>query len=443
MIRLKTFSQGIHLFEEKSPTAGKIIRKVSLPEEVILLLQQHIGAPGQPLVKRGDQVKRGDKIADSKSFVSVPLHASISGVITAIKPAPHPAGGKAKAIFIKREKEKEEEAWSVENKPEVNLSHFSVQEIRDRVREAGIVGLGGAAFPTHVKLTPPQGKLIDVVILNGCECEPYLTGDHRLMLERPDDCLFGLKAVIKAVGAQRGYLGIENNKRDAIALFRDKTAGEENIEVVPLKTKYPQGGEKILVKAILKREVPSGGLPLDVGVVVSNVGTAVAISECLKMNKPLIERVVTVSGSAVEKPVNLLVPLGITFAAILRECALSRSKVIRVIMGGPMMGISQATLEVPVIKGTTAILALSDEEVSVPTDDPCIHCGRCVDHCPTGLLPVELARLIRAGQWERLKNYHLMDCIECGCCAYVCPAGIPIVQLIKLGKLELRKKNSS
>jgi len=440
MMRLRTFSQGIHPAHRKSSTQDEKIRRISPPKEVILPLQQHIGAPCQSLVKKGEEVKKGDKIAEAGSFVSAPIHASISGKITAVELSIHPAGGKFKSIFIRGEGK--EEDWKGGDEKNTDLSELEPQEIRNRVKEAGIVGLGGATFPTHVKLTPPKEKPLDTVILNGCECEPYLTGDHRLMLEEPEKCLFGLKAIIKAVGARRGYVGIENNKMDAIALFQDKVAGEENVEVIPLRTQYPQGGEKMLVKAILNREVPSEGIPLDVGVVVSNIGTAVAIAECLKFNKPLIERVVTVSGSVVRKPANLLVPLGTPFATFLEECDVKVDKMDRVIMGGPMMGISQATLRVPVVKGTTAILVLRKEEVRSPLEDTCIRCAQCVDHCPLGLIPAELARLVKNSKWERLKDYHIMDCMECGCCAYVCPARIPIIQLIKLGKAEVQTKDA-
>jgi len=440
MMRLKTFRQGIHPAYKKSSTQDEKIRRISPPREVILPLQQHIGAPCQSLVKRGDEVRKGDRIAEAASFVSAPIHASISGKVTAVELAPHPVVGKFKSISIRGEGA--EEDWEGLHENNIDLSQLDPQGIRDRVKEAGIVGLGGATFPTHVKLTPPKKKPVDTVILNGCECEPYLTGDYRLMLEEPDKCLFGLKATIRAVGAERGYVAIENNKMDAVALFQDKVAGDDNIEVVALRTKYPQGGEKMLVKAILNREVPSEGIPLDVGVVVSNVGTAVAITECLTLNKPLIERVVTVSGSMVRKPANLLVPLGTPFATFLEECDVDVDKVDRVIMGGPMMGISQSTLQVPVVKGTTAILVLREEEVMVPLEDACIRCARCVDHCPLSLVPAELARLAKNSKWERLRDYHIVDCMECGCCAYVCPARIPIVQLIKLGKAQLQTMDS-
>ena len=439
MMRLRTFRQGIHPAHKKSSTQGKKIRRISPPKEVILPLQQHIGAPCQSLVQKGDEVRKGDKIAEADAFVSAPIHASISGKISSVDPASHPAGGKFRSISIRGTGE--EEDWEGGDEKNTDLSELDPQEIRNRVKEAGIVGLGGASFPTHVKLTPPKNQPVDTVILNGCECEPYLTGDHRLMLEEPDECLFGLKAIIKAVGAQRAYVGIENNKMDAIALFRDKVAGEENIEVIALRTKYPQGGEKMLVKAILNREVPSEGIPLGVGVVVSNVATAVAIAECLKFSKPLVERVVTVSGSVVRKPANLLVPLGTPFATFVEECDVDTDKMDRVIMGGPMMGISESTLQVPVVKGTTAILVLRKEEVRSPLEDTCIRCAQCVDHCPVGLLPAELARLVKNSKWESLRDYHIMDCMECGCCTYVCPARIPIVQLIKLGKAEVQTKD--
>ncbi|MEA1964820.1 MAG: electron transport complex subunit RsxC, partial [Candidatus Aerophobetes bacterium] len=405
------------------------------PSRVILPLSQHTGAPGRPLVKKGDLVEEGKKIADSSSFISSPIHASISGKIASIKRMPHPVMGEMEAIVIEGNGERKN--WEEKR---VDLSSLKKDEIRKIVREAGIVGLGGAAFPTHVKLTPPKDKPIDTVILNGCECEPYLTGDYRLMLERPDDCICGLKIIIKATDAKRGYIGIENNKPRAIKLMRNKLKNEDNLKVIPLKTKYPEGGEKMLIKAVLDREVPAGGLPLDVGVIVNNVGTAVAIFEAIKYKKPLMERVVTVTGEAVNKPANFLVPLGTPFSCLLEKCEGLKENAKKVMMGGPMMGISQHTLDVPVIKGTSGILVFGEEEIELEEEKPCIKCARCVDHCPMSLLPTFLARLIKNERWQELKDYNIMDCIECGCCSYVCPSKIPIVHLIKQGKLELRKE---
>jgi len=432
---MKTFKQGIHLSEMKELSEDKKIEKL-FPSRVILPLSQHTGAPCKPLVKKGDLVEEGEKIADSSSFISSPIHASISGKITLIGKMPHPVMGEMEAIVIEGNSKKRKN-WE-EN--EVDLSSLKKDEIRKIVREAGIVGLGGAAFPTHVKLTPPKDKPINTVILNGCECEPYLTGDYRIMLERADDCIYGLKIIMRATDAKIGYISIENNKPKAISLMRSKLKNEDNIKVVPLKTKYPEGGEKMLIKAVLNREVPVGGLPLDVGVVVNNVGTAVAIFEAVKYSKPLIERVVTVTGEAVNKPANFLVPLGTPFSYLLEKCGKLKENAKKVIMGGPMMGISQYTLDVPVIKGTSSILVFTEEEIELEEEKPCIKCARCVDHCPMGLLPTVLARLVKNERWQELRDYNIMDCIECGCCTYVCPSKIPIVHLIKRGKLQLRKE---
>jgi len=430
---IKTIKRGIHLKDKKESKEEKIKR--IFPPWVILPLRQHIGAPCKPLVKVGDKVEEGEKIAESSSFVSSPIHSSISGKITAIKKIPHPLGGENISILIERDKE-ERKNW--ENKNNKNLSELNSEEIRNKIQEAGIVGLGGAAFPTHVKLTPPPKKPINTVILNGCECEPYLTSDYRLMMERPDDCIYGLKIIMKAVKAKRGFVAIENNKSKAITLIKEKLKKEKNIKIVSLKTKYPQGAEKMLISSILKKEVPSKGLPLDVGAVVDNVGTAVAISEAIKWDKPLIERVITVSGSGIRRKVNLLVPIGTPLSYIIEKCGGLTGKVRKVIMGGPMMGIAQYTLDIPVIKGTSGILILSEEETRKAEEKPCIKCARCVDHCPMGLLPTTLAHLVKKEKWEELEKYHIMDCIECGCCSYVCPSKIPLVQLIKQGKLHLQ-----
>ncbi len=435
---MKTFRQGLHLVEKKELSEDKKIKKISSPPRVILPLSQHTGAPGIPLVKVGDLVEEGQKIADADSFISSPIHASISGKVSSIEKLPHPVGGEGEAIII----EGNGNGRKVWEKGEVSSRSLEAKEIRKIIREAGIVGLGGAAFPTHVKLSPPENKPIDTIILNGCECEPYLTGDHRLMLERADDCLYGLRLIIKVTGATRGYVGIESNKGDAIALMREKLKAKGNIQVVPLKTKYPQGGEKMLIKAILNREVPSGGLPLDVGVVVSNVGTALAIAEAIKWGKPLLERVVTITGSGVSQPANLWVPLGTPFSCVVEECGGLKENASKVIMGGPMMGLSQYTLDVPVIKGTSGILVLTESEAVAREEEPCIKCARCIDHCPMGLVPTILARLVKAERWDSLKDYGVMDCIECGCCAYVCPSKIPLVHLMKLGKFQVSQRQA-
>lgn len=434
---MKTFRQGIHPPERKKFSKDKKTERIPPPPRVVVPLSQHTGAPCAPLVKKKDKVEEGQKIGDHDAFISSPVHSPISGEVVSIEKLPHPILGEAEAIVIEWDGQ-ERKNWPYQ---EVELSSLSPEKIRKKVREAGIAGMGGAAFPTHVKLSPPPEKPIDTVILNGCECEPYLTADYRIMMERTEECLFGLKLIMKATGAKRGYIGIENNKKDAISLIKKMVKGEAEIEVVPLRTKYPQGGEKMLIKAILGREVPSGGLPLDVGVVVQNVGTAVAITEAVKAGKPLIERVITVTGSGVNKAANLMVPIGTPLKYILDYCNFKENAT-AIVMGGPMMGIAQYSLECPVIKGTSGILVMLENELSLDREQPCVRCARCVDHCPVGLLPTVLVKLVKAERWDRLGEFNIMDCIECGCCAYVCPSKIPIVQLIKWGKVELRQVKS-
>jgi len=438
---MRTFKQGVHPPQKKNLSKDMKIRRVPPSPRVILPLSQHTGAPCKPLVSKGDMVKKGQLIGDSNAFISSPVHSSVTGKVSSIERLPHPVLGEGEAVVI--ETDEEDKTWLEDTQQsrdqDIDLSSLSPEDIRKRVREAGIVGLGGAAFPTHVKLTPPPGKIIDTVILNGCECEPYLTSDYRIMLERSDDCLFGLKIIMKAAGAKKGYIGIESNKRKAISLLRKITQKEEDIQVIPLKTKYPQGGEKMLIKAILNREVPSGGLPLDVGVVVSNVGTAVAILEAIRFKKPLIERVITVTGK-VGNPSNLLVPIGTPISYCIEQCGGLKEEASRIIMGGPMMGISQWTLDVPVVKGTSGILVLGKQDSISLKEEPCIKCSRCVDHCPMGLFPTILVKLVKGERWEMLGDYSIMDCIECGCCSYVCPSKIPLVQYIKLGKAEFKER---
>lgn len=434
---IKTFRQGVHPPEHKKLSKDKRIERIPLPPRVIIPLSQHTGTPCTPLVKKKDKVEEGQKIGDSDAFISCPIHSSIYGEVVSVERMPHPTLGEADAIVIEGDG-RERKDWTSQ---EIDLSSLSPDEIRKKVRDAGIAGMGGAAFPTHVKLTPPPEKSIDTVILNGCECEPYLTADYRIMIERTEEVLFGLKLIMKTTGAKKGFIGIENNKKDVISLMKKMLKNEDNMKVVSLRTKYPQGGEKMLIKAILRREVPSGGLPLDVGVVVQNVGTAVAITEAVRAGKPLIERVVTVTGSGVSKPSNLMVPIGTPLRYVLEQCGFNEDSQI-IITGGPMMGIAQYSLDSPVIKGTSGILVMLETEVTLDQEQPCVRCARCVDHCPMGLLPTIFVKLIKAERWENLEEFNIMDCIECGCCAYVCPSKIPIVQLIKWGKAEFRKVKS-
>ena len=437
-MRLKTFRGGVHAPDRKEATRGKPIEVLPAPARVVIPLQQHTGAPCEALVKEGDLVSLGQKIGESKSFVSAPVHASIAGKVTAVQALPHPVLPKpVLSVVIEAEAAA---AGSPAGWPAAagGWQALDNEEIKKRIREAGVVGLGGAAFPTHVKLSPSAEKPIDTLILNGVECEPYLTNDHRLMLERGGEILEGARIVQKVLGVRRAYLGIEANKLDAIR-HMSKLAAGTGVEVVGLKVKYPQGAEKQLIRAVLGREVPSGGLPFDVGVVVQNVGTVLAVLEAVASGKPLIERVLTVSGDGVAEPKNLLVRIGTSFAAVLAACGgtLLNGEA-KVLMGGPMMGIAQYSLEVPVIKGTSGILVFRRGRQE--KESPCIKCGRCVEVCPMGLMPVRIADYAEKDNFAMCLEYGVKDCIECGACAFVCDTKRPLVHWVKYAKWNLARK---
>jgi electron transport complex protein RnfC len=433
---MKTFAQGIHPEYRKQKTENKAIVEAALPKKVIIPLHQHTGATCEPLVKVGEEVFEGQKIGETSKFISAPVHASISGKVIKVDKMLHPCGAEINSVVIESQTGARHEAKGTRHEA---LEKVTADEIRKIVREAGIVGLGGAAFPTHVKLTPPEGKKIDTILINGCECEPYITADHRIMLEKPQDVIYGSVAIAKSTGAERIVIGVEDNKPDAIERLRSVSRLQQagKIEVVKLKTKYPQGGEKMLIKALLGKEVPSKGLPLDIGVVVSNVGTAVAIAEAIKSGSPLIKRVITVTGSGIKKPQNLQVRIGTTFQEITNQCGGLTEDAYKVVMGGPMMGVSQFSLDVPIVKATTCILVLSRKEVVEEKVYPCVKCARCVDHCPVYLVPSRLSAFAENGKYGEFEEWGGQDCIECGSCAYVCPAKIPIVHWVKLAKYKL------
>jgi len=428
-----TFTGGAHPHEAKQATESQPISEVPAPELVIIPLSQHTGAPSRPVVKAGDEVKIGTKLAEADGFISVPAHSSVSGKVKAIADYPHPLGRRMPAVAIENDGNDE---W-IDLSGWDDLTGAAPQAVRDAVKEAGIVGLGGAAFPTHVKLSPPEGKDIDTVILNGAECEPYLTADHRLMLEYPDEILAGFEVIKHVVEAGQAFIGIERNKPDAIRLLSEKVVGREGMEVAALKVKYPQGAEKQLIKAITGREVPCGGLPMDVGCLVQNVGTALAVFEALKLGKPLIQRVLTLSGSAAKNPGNFKVRIGTPFSHIISYAGGTAEECRKLIMGGPMMGIAQHTDEVPVVKGTSGILLMSEAEVLRDEPGPCIRCGRCVDYCPMRLVPNEIARMVEKGKLDLAEEYGVFDCMECGVCSFVCPSKIKHVHLMKQGKAEI------
>ncbi len=412
------------------------IETARIPEKVVIPLQQHIGAPCKVTVKRGEKVKVGDKIGESDAFVSAPIHATVSGEIKGMtKVINPPTGMPVDAVIIESDgKDKWGKFEGVDN-----IEDISAEDIVKMIRNAGIVGLGGATFPTHVKLSPPKDKVIDTVILNGCECEPYITSDHRVMLEYGREVLLGLSVISKILSPENVYIAIEDNKMDAIEKMEDlilEMGFEKEFRIVPLCSKYPMGGEKTLIKTVLNREVPIGGLPLDVGVVVQNVATAKAIHDAVFYGKPLVERVVTVTGD-IKSPKNLLTRFGTPIKSLIEYANGYEIDDMEVILGGPMMGISQFDMNFPVTKGTNSILVKRARRVN---EGECIRCGRCVNTCPMNLLPTMFVKYVKRGMYEMCKEIFVDDCMECGSCAYMCPANIPIVQYIKIAKSELRKR---
>lgn len=441
-MKLKTFRKGVHPAEYKQLSENKIIEQLPLPGEVYIPLQQHIGAACVPVVEKGMEVKTGQLIGKSGGFVSSTVHASITGKIKAIEKMPHPLGINTLMIHIVGDGRDECEN-SLNSIPDwENLSAAQINEI---VLNAGIVGMGGAAFPTQVKLSPPKNKTIDTFILNGCECEPYLTADHRLMVEHTEGVVLGVRILMKALGVNRAVIGIESNKPDAIALMTKATEKYWGIIVQPLEVKYPQGAEKMLIDAVLKRKVPAGGLPMDIGVVVNNVGTAFAVAEAITKRKPLIERVVTVTGPGIREPKNVLARIGTPFQNLIEFCGGLTDDAVKVLMGGPMMGVAQTTLSVPVVKATSGIVCLTEKMISKVQEYPCIKCGACIRACPMNLIPTKLARLSQFEKWDEANQYGIANCIECGSCAFVCPAAIPLVHHIRVGKIrvaEVRRKQT-
>ncbi len=435
MRRLFSFRGGVHPPYFKELTSGRPLQRASLPKKVVIPLSQHTGRPAKPVVKVGDEVKTGQLIGESDGFISLPVHSSLSGKVLDIRTWPHPLGHSLLSVIVESDGRDE---WISNLTGREDYFRLSPEELREIIKSAGIVGLGGAAFPTHVKLTPPENCEIDTVILNGCECEPYLTCDHRLMLEHPREILEGLKIIMQVVNADRGIVGIEANKSDAISVLEKVIRREPVLDLAVLKVKYPQGAEKHLIDAILGRRVPPGKLPFDVGVLVDNAGTAFAIRQAVKRGVPLIERAITVTGSGIKQPQNLWVRLGTLFADIVSQCGGLLGNPEKIVAGGPMMGIAQYTLDVPMIKGTSGILVLNDAG-SLPEGD-CIRCGKCIDVCPVNLMPTVIAQHAKHKDWESVARYSPLDCMECGSCAYVCPAKIPLVQYIKWGKEELREK---
>ena len=428
--RLDGYYGGVHPTERKEYTEHLALKRFPDPEVVVIPLSMHAGAPANPVVQVGDTVKVGQKIGEAAAFISSPIHSSVSGTVIAIENHGHATRGECLSVVI-RSDGKNTLHESVQ--PHKDLDSLTPDEIVEIVKEAGIVGMGGAGFPTSVKLKP--AKPVDTILLNGCECEPLLTADHRVMLEFADDVIYGLKAIIKAVNAQKGVIVIEDNKPDAIELMKEKTAACDNIEVVVAKTKYPQGAEKMLIKRVTGRKVPSGGLPADVGCIVSNISTTKAISDAIRTGMPLVERVVTVTGERLKNPGNYIVKIGTNTKDLIDYCGGITGEDVTIKAGGPMMGFVLNDVNVPIMKGSNGIIAVDTDHTA---EQPCIKCGRCVDVCPMELSPLYFAKFADEENWQGMKDKNVMDCVECRCCEYICSSKIPLVTKIKAGKNAVR-----
>ena len=428
--RLEGYYGGVHPTERKEFTEHLALKRFPDPDVVVIPLSMHAGAPANPVVQVGDTVKVGQKIGEAAGFISSPVHSSVSGTVTAIENHGHATRGECLSVVIKSDGKN---TLDESVKPNKDLDSLTPDEIVDIVKEAGIVGMGGAGFPTSVKLKP--AKPVDTILLNGCECEPLLTADHRVLLEFADDVIYGLKAIMKAVGAEKGVIVIEDNKPDAIQLMKEKTEGLAGIEVVEAKTKYPQGAEKMLIKRVTGRKVPSGGLPADVGCVVGNISTTKAIADAIQKGMPLIERVVTVTGERLKNPGNFIVKIGTNTKDLIDYCGGIIGDDVTVKAGGPMMGFVLSDLNVPIMKGSNGIIAVDTDHT---VEQPCIKCGRCMDVCPMELSPLYFAKFADEENWQGMKEKNVMDCIECRCCEYICSSKIPLVSKIKAGKNAVR-----
>jgi len=438
--RLPSFRNGVHPPEHKELTSGIPSRRLPFPDEIILPLSQHIGRPAEALVKPGDRVERGDVIAKASGLISSRVHSSAAGTVKSIEQWPHPSGTMQPSVRI------EVDPHSTQLQRPRLVPHWDevpAEQLSEEISKAGIVGLGGAAFPSHVKMRPPEDQPVDVLIVNGSECEPYLTSDHRTMLEQPEYVHQGIRIVLRALGIERAVIGIELNKPDAIEVMRKTAPTDLDVSVQPLKVKYPQGAEKMLIKTVTGREVPSGKLPSAVGALVQNVATTASIARVFDTGEPLIERIMTVSGRGVKQPGNWLIPFGTKLRDVIDACGGMTEDIAEIVFGGPMMGQSQASLDVPVLKATGGILLLSRDECKRQDILPCIRCGKCIDACPVYLNPQLMGALARVERFEEMTENNLGDCMLCGCCSFVCPSNIPLSQLFAMSKMQLSRMKAA
>ncbi len=434
------FAHGVHPEDHKTQTVDLAIQRVPFVEEYVMPLGQHIGAPAKPVVNVGQKVYRGEKIAGAGGFISTTLHSPVTGHVTEISSRRYMDGNFRPAIVIKADPYATQRFKYGQS---IDWQELTTEAFITAVQEAGIVGMGGAAFPSHVKYAIPEGQHIDELLVNGAECEPFLTNDHRLMVERTETLIQGIEIVRQKLGAKHATIGVESNKPESIETLKKHLRDDLPISVVSLEVKYPQGAEKMLIKAIYDKEVPAGQLPRDLGIAVNNVGTIVAIAEYFTNGMPLIERVVTVAGPGITYPANLIVPLGTPIREVLRFCGGLRDETREVIMGGPMMGIPIASLDAPILKGTSGILAFTEKETSKPREYSCIRCGRCLEACPYFLNPSRFARLAKSRLYDEMQQINVMDCVECGACTFACPSNIPIVQHIRTAKDNLRQQKGN
>jgi electron transport complex protein RnfC len=432
-ISLPIFPGGINPPHHKQ-TAELATVQIPLPSKVVIPMVQHIGAPCTPMVQKGDRVLVGQKIGDSDAKVSAPVHSSVSGTVKNITPLLYPGGFAVTSVEI------EPDGLQEAHPSVIPLENLDRENLLAKIRESGLVGLGGAGFPTLVKLLPPPGKTLDILVINGAECEPYITSDYREMIENTAGILEGTKLVMELTGIKKAYIGIENNKPKAIKKLAAAARNYPEIKIAPLRTRYPQGGEKQLIYAVTRRQVPSGGLPSDIGALVQNVNTVSFLAGYLKTGMPLIKKRVTVDGTAVKKPQNVEALIGTPLREVFEFCGGFTEPPRKIIMGGPMMGVAQFSLDNPVVKHTNALLALTAAAADFPAESVCIRCGKCVESCPMGLMPLYINANVAKGNVEETLKYHVNDCIECGCCSYVCPASRHLVQSIRFAKAELKKK---